>query len=309
MKVKQKYVLYLYEADFLKRYKRFFVDFLFREMELTAHCPNTGSMISCFDSNSKILFDVILNKQRKLPFSLEFTSMNKDWIMVNTFRSNQIVKYYLLNTPEFFWEKNIIYDSFFSEKKIDNFKPDFLLFSEKNQDFIKAYNLNNLNVNKIYKKKLFIKSKPILLEIKNVTFFREPYFIFPDAQTKRGSKHIQELIKFLELKFNSVLLFLISRNSDYKNHFFMPNYELDKRFSYYLEKFHHQGGKILVAPLKIEILSFEESEINKEIYKKNQFLKSLLNLNENEILKNLRKVVITFGKELPIFFENITKSK
>ena len=34
----------LIKGKFIKRYKRFFVDIKVKNMVITAHCPNTGSM-------------------------------------------------------------------------------------------------------------------------------------------------------------------------------------------------------------------------------------------------------------------------
>jgi len=46
----------LLQGTFVKRYKRFFVDINFRNKIITAHCPNTGSMMGLLNEGNKLCF-------------------------------------------------------------------------------------------------------------------------------------------------------------------------------------------------------------------------------------------------------------
>jgi len=50
---------------FIKRYKRFFVDVKVKKKIITAHCPNTGSMMGLLNKNNKVWITEAVNKKRK----------------------------------------------------------------------------------------------------------------------------------------------------------------------------------------------------------------------------------------------------
>ena len=53
------------------RYKRFFVDIKINNKIITAHCPNSGSMMGLLDKNNKVWFSKSTNPKRKLKYTLE----------------------------------------------------------------------------------------------------------------------------------------------------------------------------------------------------------------------------------------------
>ena len=53
---------------FIKRYKRFFVDVKVKNKIITAHCPNTGSMMGLLNKNNKVWITEAVNKKRKLKY-------------------------------------------------------------------------------------------------------------------------------------------------------------------------------------------------------------------------------------------------
>ena len=44
----------LITGEFIKRYKRFFVDIKINNKTVTAHCPNTGSMMGLLNQGNKV---------------------------------------------------------------------------------------------------------------------------------------------------------------------------------------------------------------------------------------------------------------
>ena len=50
----------------IKRYKRFFVDIKLKNKVITAHCPNTGSMMGLLKKGNKVWFTESNNIKRSI---------------------------------------------------------------------------------------------------------------------------------------------------------------------------------------------------------------------------------------------------
>ena len=55
----------------VKRYKRFFIDIKIKNKIVTAHCPNSGSMMGLLDKDNKVWITEAINKKRKLKYTLQ----------------------------------------------------------------------------------------------------------------------------------------------------------------------------------------------------------------------------------------------
>ena len=58
----------LLQGTLIKRYKRFFADIKFKGKIITAHCPNSGSMMGLLDRGNKAWFSISENPKRKFRF-------------------------------------------------------------------------------------------------------------------------------------------------------------------------------------------------------------------------------------------------
>ena len=176
-----KFTKALIKGKFLKRYKRFFADVKVNKDIITAHCPNTGSMMGLLDKNNDAWVLKNNDPKRKLKYTLQILKTSKNIIGINTHLANKLVLEGLNNN--FFLEfKNV--DKIESEKYYNNeTRFDFLI--EKN------------------KQKIFI-------EVKNVTLIRDAKVSeFPDAITTRGSKHIKTLMDAHKKGYECYVLFLV----------------------------------------------------------------------------------------------------
>ena len=174
----------LISGQFVKRYKRFFVDVKIDGKIITAHCPNTGSMYGLLKKNNKVWLTKSNNPNRKLKYTLQIIQDKKTKVGVNTHLTNKIVLEALQN--------NLIKEF---DKKIE-IKPETKFGNNTRFDFLVTE--NNL--------KSFI-------EVKNVTLSRKKGVAeFPDAITSRGLKHIRELIKANKKGYKIYILYLIQRN-------------------------------------------------------------------------------------------------
>ena len=174
----------LISGEFIKRYKRFFVDIKIGNKTVVAHCPNTGSMMGLLKEGNQVWLSKSDNPMRKLKYTLQIIEDENSKIGVNTHLTNKIVLYALNN------------------KKIKNFKK--IKYIKQEVNFGKNTRFDFMVSDE--KKKSFI-------EVKNVTLSRKKSVAeFPDAVTSRGLKHIKELIKAKKKGFDIYLLFLIQRD-------------------------------------------------------------------------------------------------
>ena len=173
----------LISGTLIKRYKRFFVDIKVKNKVITAHCPNTGSMMGLLKKGNKVWLTKSNDIKRKLKYTLQIIEVNGSKVGVNTHLTNKIFYESLLNG-------NII-----------NLKKTDILFREK-------------QFNKNTRFDFFIKqkNKGIFIEVKNVTLSRFKNIAeFPDAVTERGLKHINELLAAKKKGFDVYLAFIIQR--------------------------------------------------------------------------------------------------
>ena len=64
---------------------------------ITAHCPNTGSMLGLLDKGNEVWISRADDPKRKLKFTLEMIKVNQKIVGVNTHRANRIVEHALNN--------------------------------------------------------------------------------------------------------------------------------------------------------------------------------------------------------------------
>tara|TARA_Y100000590_G_scaffold197541_1_gene224363 strand:+ start:1159 stop:1854 length:696 start_codon:yes stop_codon:yes gene_type:complete len=226
-----KFINKLLQGTLIKRYKRFFVDLKYQNRTITAHCPNSGSMMGLLKPGNNVWFSQSDDPKRKLKYTMQIIEVNNKFVGVNTHLTNKIVLEAL------------------KEKKINklikfiNIKPE-VKFSDKTRfDFF----LSNASV-KCY------------LEVKNVTLVRKNQIAeFPDAITSRGTKHLNELINAKKKGFESYILYLIQRN-DCKS--FKIAGDIDQEYLVTFNRALKNGVKIICYDCK---LNNEEIIINKQI--------------------------------------------
>jgi sugar fermentation stimulation protein A len=237
----------LEEGIFLKRYKRFMMDVETAEGKvLTLHCPNSGSLKSCLIPGAPIYYRDSLNIERKYPHTLELMRFHDGLACLNTNRSNHLMKSFLSQVidgnkdldfkseayksqaPDF-WQD---YDHVISEAKYhDHTRFDFCLSSSS-------------------------QAKKCWIEVKSVTYLHEEGYVFPDAVTTRGLKHIEDLLDALSKGDDAYLVFVIMRGSlnpvSYFEDKFRACHEIDPKYAKSLKK----GLKVLLVIPSIGLEGF-----------------------------------------------------
>lgn len=93
----------------IKRYKRFFVDIKVKNKVITAHCPNTGSMMGLLKKGNKVWLTKSSNEKRKLKYTLQIIEVNKQKVGINTHLTNKIFYEALSNNKIINLKKQIHY--------------------------------------------------------------------------------------------------------------------------------------------------------------------------------------------------------
>ena len=176
----------LVSGRLVKRYKRFFADVeLSNGRIVTAHCPNTGSMIGLAKHGVKVWLEPNEDPRKKLKYSWKLVDHeNGHFTGVDTSIANKIVYEALLQRKIL---EVLDYDIILREQKYGaNSRVDFLLRNG---------------------------SKTCYLEVKSVTLCRQEKIAeFPDTVTSRGAKHLKELSKMVSTNTRAIVLYLVQRS-------------------------------------------------------------------------------------------------
>lgn len=178
----------LLRGTLIRRYARFLADVQLDDgRAVTAHCPNSGSMLSVDAPGSEVWLSPADKPGRKLAFTWELIRVGDALVGINTNRPNQLVADAIDAgvIPELAgydaWRREVRYGH--------NSRIDLLLeAADRPRCFV---------------------------EVKNVTMRRgdgsSSLAEFPDAVTQRGRKHLNELATCVGEGCRSVMLFLVQR--------------------------------------------------------------------------------------------------
>ena len=176
----------LVSGRLVKRYKRFFADVeLSNGRIVTAHCPNTGSMLGLANHGVKVWLEPNENPKKKLKYSWKLVDHeNGHFTGVDTNVANKIVNEALLQGKIL---EVLDYDIILREQIYGaNSRVDFLLRNG---------------------------SKTCYLEVKSATLCRQEKIAeFPDTVTSRGAKHLKELSKTVSTNTRAIVLYLVQRS-------------------------------------------------------------------------------------------------
>lgn len=168
----------------IKRYKRFLADIELSDGSMvTAHCPNSGSMLGCNLPGSPVLLSKSPNLNRKLAYTWELLQVNGYWVGLNTMLPNRLA------------EESILGGTIAELQGYPNLRREVSYGSERSRIDI----LLEGDQGRCY------------VEVKNVTLVEGDLALFPDAVTTRGQKHLRELMEVVRNGDRGVLLFTVQR--------------------------------------------------------------------------------------------------
>jgi len=214
----------LTDGVLVRRYKRFLADVEIPAVgAVTAHCPNTGSMTSCWRPGAPVRLSHTDNPRRKLAWTLECVDMGRGWVGVNTSRVNAAVRAAiqhgairgLESYPRIRAEPRVVFDGHPPSRF------DLLLEGDG--------------------------IPPCYIEIKNTTLLVGDAVKFPDAVTERGRKHLELLARAVARGYRGVILYAVNRP---EGRWFEPAADIDPGYAETLARVVDAGVEVVVCRLR-----------------------------------------------------------
>lgn len=175
----------LLRGRLIKRYKRFMADVELDDGQtVTAHCANSGSMLSVQDPGSEVWLSPASNPDRKLKYTWELIRVGDSLVGVNTQHPNGLV----------------------ADAVADGTIAELAGYASQRREV--KYGKNS-------RIDLLLEAParpPCYVEVKNCTLRRGDGPIeFPDAVTARGAKHLAELSDMVAEGARAVMVYLVQR--------------------------------------------------------------------------------------------------
>lgn len=172
------------QALYVRREKRFLVLTMMDGRQTWIHSNNTGSMLGLTRPSSPVLASFSDKPGRKLPWTQEavFCEPANCWVGVNTSMPNRML--------------------------VQAFLAGALPFAE-------GYStLRTEMVRKASRLDALLEGSgkpPLWVECKNVTMVEDDVAMFPDAQSERGQKHLEELMDVVRSGERAAMFYLVQR--------------------------------------------------------------------------------------------------
>ena len=206
------------EGMFLERPNRYLARVEIDGKETLAHVPDPGRLPGLLLENRKIMLIYQPSEKRKTDYTLVLVKHGSIWVSVFPAFANSLVSNALIEETLPFLNG---YSSFKSEVKAGNSRFDFYLNFSKKEAYV---------------------------EVKSVSLVEDGIGKFPDAPTKRGIKHVQELIEFSEKGYRAAVLF-ISQRQDTQS--ITCNDTIDPVFGKWLRKAKNKGVELYGMNCKV----------------------------------------------------------
>jgi sugar fermentation stimulation protein A len=210
----------LIKGYFLKRHNRFVAEMRLENGDsVMVHSSNTGSMKGLLEPESPVILWDSQNPKRKYPLSWKAVKPGASWVGIDTILPNHLAKILV--------ETNAI-------EGLTGFNK---VLSEQNIGNSTRIDLVGMG-----------SEKTCFIEVKNVTLVKNGIAKFPDAVTKRGAKHLNELVRKIEEGNRGAMIYMIQRNDATS---FEPEWKIDPHYGNTLFNAIEKG--VEVYPLLMEV--------------------------------------------------------
>jgi sugar fermentation stimulation protein A len=178
----------IFYGRLIKRYKRFFMDVILDDnTTVTAHTPNTGSMLGLLDGAHRVMVTKNDNPKRVCTYTTQAIEIDGAWVGINTIAPNQLIK------------ASLSHPLLADVSHYQNFKAEM------------TYGRTLCSRVDFYFSNSSTDAPPLYLEIKNVTLRVGDQALFPDAVSTRAQKHLDDLLHAQSKGFHAALWFIIQR--------------------------------------------------------------------------------------------------
>lgn len=207
----------LIEGIFLKRPNRFIAHVKINGKVEECHVKNTGRLGELLLPGTPVLLESSDNPKRKTKYSLICVKKQDQWVNIDSQVVNQIA-------AEWISQGKFLAGVTFLKREKTYGNSRFDLYVEAGEE--KWY-----------------------IEVKGVTLEKDKRAMFPDAPTRRGEKHVLELIRCHEEGYHTAVLFVIQMKGVTE---FKPNKERDPEFARALGQAKEKGVKIMAVDCLVD---------------------------------------------------------
>lgn len=198
------------KGRFISRPNRFIAIVKINNKEEICHVKNTGRCKELLVPGVEVILEKSDNAKRKTKYDVVAVYKGDKLINIDSQAPNKVFYEYLKEEKLF--------------KNIKTIKPEAKYKNSRFDFFVEA------------------DGKEIFIETKGVTLEENDVFMFPDAPTERGVKHINELCECVKEDYEAYIVFIIQ--AEYGK-YFVPNSKTHKEFADTLKKAVEAGVNVL----------------------------------------------------------------
>jgi len=206
------------DGVFLERPNRYLSRVLIEGKETLAHVPDPGRLPGLMIPERKVRLIYNPGPKRKTDYTLALVRHGEIWVSVYPAFANKLVENALQNGKLPGFEG---YSNFKAEVKKGDSRFDFRIDFEE---------------------------EALYLEVKSVSHVEEGIGKFPDAPTKRGAKHLRELIELKQAGRRSAVMF-VSQRPD--TNIVTSNDAIDPEFGSLLRQAQEEGVELYACNCKV----------------------------------------------------------
>lgn len=203
---------HIVKGTFQQRPNRFIAIVEVNGQIVKAHVKNTGRCRELLIPGAQIYLETHNNPARKTAFSLIGVQRGDLLINMDSQIPNSVAAEYILNSGCILDLKSLVREKTYGDSRFD-------LYYEAGHDH----------------------SRKGFIEVKGVTLERDGVALFPDAPTKRGGKHVYELMKAHRDGYEASLFFIIQMSGV---RYFTPNTQTDPEFVQALVSAQSEGVRL-----------------------------------------------------------------
>ncbi len=210
-------------GKFISRRNRFVAEILLTSTNerVEAHVPNTGRMKELLTKDAEVGLAYCPSPTRKTDYTLITVRYHQIWVCIDAVAANRLVYHYLSQQKGI---RKLQREVTYRDSRFDLARED-----ENGYGYVE------------------VKSVNLVIETSD---HRNRCACFPDAPTKRGTKHIKELTSGLKEHQNNALYFVVQRNDA---DCFVPNQSTDPEFTQAFQNARQNGLDVHVLLCDVTI--------------------------------------------------------
>lgn len=204
----------------VRRYRRFLVDVqLDNGSIVTAHCPNSGTMVGCCEPGKPVLLSESDDPHRRNAYTWEMINMNGTWVGVNVSVPRKVVAESLRQNAiaTFVGFTDLTLDAEYGRGK----RVDILMLGREHNLFMNVY---------------------------HVAWAENNVALFPETPNARARRGMSDLIEIAQQGHRAVAFFFVQRGDCRR---FSPAVEVDPEFGKIFQEAQKSGVEIIAYRARV----------------------------------------------------------